>query len=241
MAFSVLNLLAHFQGLSSFLVLVYYKLPLRPSGDKGAFYEYAGLWTIYGLLSMNSWFWSTVFHSRLGLHIAVSTCSSSRLTAFPNNAQFHEPCRDMLLTERLDYSSAIALLGCSLILAIIRAGNLRIEAARVMVSAPIIAFISTHILFLNFYNFDYGKRVMPAPFSLPEITFHPHAICLLVAALMLLADNCRNCDGRLEHEGVRGHRGGSALHLDILGWVDQAPCSLEVVDILCRCRPSHVA
>jgi hypothetical protein len=56
-----LNLLVHFQGLSSFLVLLYYKLPLRP---KGPYYEYVGLWTIFGLLSMNSWIWSSVFHSR---------------------------------------------------------------------------------------------------------------------------------------------------------------------------------
>lgn len=66
-------------------------------------------------------------------------------------------CRDMAFTERLDFSSAVALLGYSLILAIIRAGNLRVEAVRVMVAAPIIAFISTHILFLNFYEFDQSK------------------------------------------------------------------------------------
>jgi hypothetical protein len=76
---------------------------------------------------MNSWIWSTVFHSR-----------------------------DMRFSEMLDYSSAIALLGYSLILAIIRTGSLQAEAARVMVSAPIIAFISTHILYLNLYRFDYG-------------------------------------------------------------------------------------
>jgi hypothetical protein len=59
-------------------------------------------------------------------------------------------------TEMLDYSSAVALLGYSLILAVIRTGGMRAEAARVMVSAPITAFISTHILYLNLYKFDYG-------------------------------------------------------------------------------------
>jgi hypothetical protein len=63
----------------------------------------------------------------------------------------------MAFTEMVDYSSAIALIGFSLMLAIIRAGNLRAEAARVMVAAPIIAFISTHILYLNLYTFDYGE------------------------------------------------------------------------------------
>lgn len=62
----------------------------------------------------------------------------------------------MPITEQLDYSSAIALLGYTLIVTIIRTGNLRIEAAQVMVAAPILAFITTHILYLNFYQFDYG-------------------------------------------------------------------------------------
>jgi hypothetical protein len=60
--FSLMNLLVHFQGFSSFLVLLYYKLPLGP---KGPYYEYRAHWTLYGILAMNSWIWSTVFHSRL--------------------------------------------------------------------------------------------------------------------------------------------------------------------------------
>uniref|UniRef100_A0A7I4A743 Post-GPI attachment to proteins factor 3 n=1 Tax=Physcomitrium patens TaxID=3218 RepID=A0A7I4A743_PHYPA len=64
--------------------------------------------------------------------------------------------RDMTFTEMLDYSSAVALIGYSLMLAIIRTLNLRAEAPRVMVAAPIIAFITTHILYLNLYKFDYG-------------------------------------------------------------------------------------
>lgn len=63
----------------------------------------------------------------------------------------------MTFTEMLDYSAAIALIGYSLMLAIIRCGNLRAEAPRVMVAAPIIAFITTHILYLNLYKFDYGE------------------------------------------------------------------------------------
>ncbi|KAF3967800.1 hypothetical protein CMV_008240 [Castanea mollissima] len=49
-------------GWVSFFILLYYKLPLRP--DKRTYYEYTGLWHISGILSMNSWFWSAVFHSR---------------------------------------------------------------------------------------------------------------------------------------------------------------------------------
>lgn len=65
----------------------------------------------------------------------------------------------MDLTEKLDYSSAVALLGYSLILAILRSFNVRDEAARVMVSAPLLAFVTTHILYLNFYKLDYGMGI----------------------------------------------------------------------------------
>lgn len=115
---SLLNLAMHFHGLSSFYTLVKHKK---------AYYDYAGLWYIYGLLSMNSWFWSALFHTR-----------------------------DVDITEKLDYSCAVALLGYSLILAILRSFNVRKEAARVMVSAPILAFVTTHILYLNNYRMDYG-------------------------------------------------------------------------------------
>ncbi|XP_077245686.1 uncharacterized protein LOC143885411 [Tasmannia lanceolata] len=128
-ALSAFNLAMQFHGWLSFFVLVYYKLPLRPQ-NRSTYYEYTGLWHIYGLLSMNAWFWNAVFHSR-----------------------------DVELTERLDYSSAVALLGYSLILAILRAFNVRDEAARVMVVAPLLAFVTTHILYLNFYKLDYGLNM----------------------------------------------------------------------------------
>ncbi|KAK4390741.1 Post-GPI attachment to proteins factor 3 [Sesamum angolense] len=40
-----------------------HKLPLKP--DKSPFYDYAGLWYIYGLLAVSAWFCSAVFHSRV--------------------------------------------------------------------------------------------------------------------------------------------------------------------------------
>lgn len=69
-------------------------------------------------------------------------------------------CRDVDLTEKLDYSSAVALLGYSLILAILRSFDVRLEAARVMVAAPLLAFITTHILYLNNYKMDYGMNII---------------------------------------------------------------------------------
>lgn len=139
-ALSALNLAMQFHGWVSFFILVYYKLPLKP--DKKAYYEYTGLWHIYGILSMNAWLWSSVFHSR-----AVE------------------------LTEKLNYSSAVALLGFSLILAILRAFNVRDEATRVMVSAPLVAFVTTHVLYLNFYELNYGLNTK---------------VCMLMAVVQLL-------------------------------------------------------
>ncbi|KAL3834499.1 hypothetical protein ACJIZ3_009235 [Penstemon smallii] len=127
-ALSALNLAVQFHGWVSFFILVNYKLPFRP--NKKTYYEYTGLWHIYAIFAMNTWFWSALFHSR-----------------------------DVDFTEKMDYSSAVALLGYSLLLAIIRVFNVRLEAARVMVAAPIIALVMTHILYLNFFQFDYGLNL----------------------------------------------------------------------------------
>ncbi|KAF3663064.1 hypothetical protein T459_09277 [Capsicum annuum] len=67
--------------------------------------------------------------------------------------------KDVDLTEKLDYLSGVALLGFSLILAVLRVFNVRDEAARVMVSAPLVAFVTTHILYLNCYQLDYVKMM----------------------------------------------------------------------------------
>ncbi|KAM7277314.1 hypothetical protein ACFE04_019180 [Oxalis oulophora] len=64
--------------------------------------------------------------------------------------------RDVDLTEKLHYSSAVALPGGSLILAITRCFSVRTEATRVMATAPLLGFITTHILYLNIYKLDYG-------------------------------------------------------------------------------------
>lgn len=95
--------------------------------NKKTYYEYTGLWHIYAVFAMNAWFWNSVCHSR-----------------------------DVELIEKINHSSAVALLGFSLFLAVIRIFNIGLEAARVMVAAPIFAFIATHILYLNFYEFDLG-------------------------------------------------------------------------------------
>lgn len=65
-ALSAVNLLMHFTGWLSFFLLVKYKLPLRPQ-TKRTYYEYTSLWHIYAILSMNAWFWSSIFHTRYEL------------------------------------------------------------------------------------------------------------------------------------------------------------------------------
>ncbi|CAD6272549.1 unnamed protein product [Miscanthus lutarioriparius] len=141
-ALSAINLLMHFTGWLSFFLLVNYKLPLRPQ-TKRTYYEYTGLWHIYAILSMNAWFWSSIFHTR-----------------------------DIDLTEKLDYSSAVALLGYSLILSLLRTFNVKDEATRVMFAAPILAFVTTHILYLNFYELDYGWNMK---------------VCVVMAVVQLLS------------------------------------------------------
>ncbi|CAN6191474.1 unnamed protein product [Urochloa humidicola] len=140
-ALSAMNLLMHFTGWLSFFLLVKYKLPFRPE-TKRTYYEYTSLWHIYAILSMNAWFWSSIFHTR-----------------------------DTDLTEKLNYSSTVALLGYSLILSLLRAFNVKDEATRVMFAAPILAFVTAHILYLNFYELDYGWNVK---------------VCVTMAAVQLL-------------------------------------------------------
>ncbi|CAN6914988.1 unnamed protein product [Brassica oleracea] len=80
----------------------------------------------------------------------------------------HGHCQDLLLllsldvdiTKRLDYSSAISVLGFSLIVSILRTFDVRVEAARVMVSAPVLALVTTHLLYINFYKLDYGWNMI---------------------------------------------------------------------------------
>ncbi|RDX76560.1 Post-GPI attachment to proteins factor 3, partial [Mucuna pruriens] len=124
MGFSALNLAMHFHGWMSFFTLLYNKLPLK--AGKKPYYEYANLWHVYGILSLNSWFWSVIFHSR-----------------------YYE------LTKRLHYSSSVVLLGYSFILAILRSFNIKEEAIRVMIPAPMISFVTTHIMYLNSFKLDY--------------------------------------------------------------------------------------
>ncbi|CAN6987246.1 unnamed protein product [Brassica oleracea var. botrytis] len=65
--------------------------------------------------------------------------------------------KDVDITKRLDYSSAIAVLGFSLIVSILRTFDVRVDAARVMASAPVLALVTTHALYINFYKLYYAS------------------------------------------------------------------------------------
>ncbi|CAN6886533.1 unnamed protein product [Brassica oleracea] len=64
--------------------------------------------------------------------------------------------KDVDITKRLDYSYAIVVLGFSLIVSILRTFDVRVEAAKVMVSALVLALVTTHLLYINFYKLDYA-------------------------------------------------------------------------------------
>ncbi|CAN6897861.1 unnamed protein product [Brassica oleracea] len=90
------------------------------------------------------------------------------------NAVFHT--RDIDITKRLDFSSAIAVLGFSFIVSILRTFDVRVEAARVMVSAPVLALVTTHILYINFYKLDYAMLLKIYDFPLYGGYFDAHSI-----------------------------------------------------------------
>ncbi|KAL0756043.1 hypothetical protein Bca101_093711 [Brassica carinata] len=86
--------------------------------------------------------------------------------------------KDIDITKRLDFSSAIAVLGFSFIVSILRTFDVRVEAARVMVSAPVLALVTTHILYINFYKLDYGLAMLLEIYDFPPYGgyFDAHSI-----------------------------------------------------------------
>ncbi|CAN7127946.1 unnamed protein product, partial [Brassica rapa subsp. narinosa] len=78
---------------------------------------------------------------------------------------------DVDITKTLDYSSAIAILGFSLIVSILRTFDVRVEAARVMVSPPVLAFVTSHIMYINLYKLDYDIQKIFVSFLKPILFF----------------------------------------------------------------------
>ncbi|KAH0879848.1 hypothetical protein HID58_067242 [Brassica napus] len=107
---------------------------------------------------------ASVTFSVLSLAMHFHGCLSFFITLYyklplkQDRTVFHT--RDIDITKRLDFSSAIAVLGFSLIVSILRTFDVRVEAARVMVSAPVLALVTTHVLYINFYKLDYGLAML---------------------------------------------------------------------------------
>lgn len=112
--------------------------------------------------------------------------------------------RDVDITKTLDYSSAIAILGFSLIVSILRTFDVRVEAARVMVSPPVLAFVTSHIMYINLYKLDYDIQKIFVSFLKPILFFVLRILCEFNVY-------------RLEHDCVCDHGSRSATAMGKMG------------------------
>lgn len=120
--FSLLNLVAHLQLLRRFLVQVHPECPMK------------NVWIFYGLVSINAWICSTIFHSR-----------------------------DVEFTEKLDYFSAFSIVVYSLLAFFFRIlGSWRKTSkyANYMTGLACFALFARHIIILNGSDrFDYSYNM----------------------------------------------------------------------------------
>ncbi|KAF6732044.1 Post-GPI attachment to proteins factor 3 [Oryzias melastigma] len=84
----------------------------------------------FSLISLNAWFWSTVFHTR-----------------------------DTYLTEKMDYFCATAVILYSIYLCCVRTLGLRRPGVSSMVGALLILIFTSHVSYLTFVSFDYGYNM----------------------------------------------------------------------------------
>ena len=123
--FSLLNLAAHIQLLRKFLTRINPEAPMR------------NVWILYGLVSINAWICSTIFHSR-----------------------------DVILTEKLDYFSAFSIVVYSLLAFFLRIlGSWRttkgLQWSNLAASLACLTLFFRHIFMMNSADrFDYGYNMM---------------------------------------------------------------------------------
>ncbi|KAG8192357.1 hypothetical protein JTE90_029091 [Oedothorax gibbosus] len=88
------------------------------------------IWNIQALLSINAWFWSTVFHTR-----------------------------DTPLTEKLDYFCAFSLVLYSFYSLCVRLCSSPKSWVPVTVAVPFLSYFIYHIYYLSYIRFDYGYNM----------------------------------------------------------------------------------
>ena len=88
------------------------------------------VWLMY-TLNCNGWIWSSVFHAR-----------------------------DTILTERLDYFSAVALVMMSFLYSIIRVLEIIDYEKMALIATPFIVYYAFHIGYLHFIKFDYKYNMI---------------------------------------------------------------------------------
>ncbi|KAA0725529.1 Post-GPI attachment to proteins factor 3 PER1-like domain-containing protein 1 [Triplophysa tibetana] len=103
--------------------------------------------TAFSLISLNAWFWSTVFHTR-----------------------------DTYLTEKMDYFCASAVILYSIYLCCVRTLGLRRPVISSMVGVLLILAFTSHVSYLTFVRFDYGYN-MAANASIELLTHPTSPLC----------------------------------------------------------------
>ncbi|KAM8795350.1 post-GPI attachment to proteins factor 3 [Eudromia elegans] len=111
-------------GLGSFVMLLRYKASVPPASPM-----YRPCVT-FAWVSLNAWFWSTVFHTR-----------------------------DTALTEKLDYFCASAAVLHSTYLCCVRTLGLRRPALRGAFRAFLVLLLAGHVSYLTLVRFDYGYNM----------------------------------------------------------------------------------
>ncbi|XP_010584003.1 PREDICTED: post-GPI attachment to proteins factor 3 [Haliaeetus leucocephalus] len=111
-------------GLASFVMLLRYKAAVPPASPM---YPTC---VAFAWVSLNAWFWSTVFHTR-----------------------------DTAVTEKLDYFCASAVILHSVYLCCVRTMGLQRPALISIFRAFLLLFLACHISYLTLVRFDYGYNM----------------------------------------------------------------------------------
>ncbi|XP_068023034.1 LOW QUALITY PROTEIN: post-GPI attachment to proteins factor 3 [Melanerpes formicivorus] len=111
-------------GLASFVMLLRYKAAVPPASPM---YQTC---VAFAWVSLNAWFWSTVFHTR-----------------------------DTAVTEKLDYFCASAVVLHSVYLCCVRTLGLQRPALISIFRAFLLLFLAGHISYLTLVRFDYGYNM----------------------------------------------------------------------------------